>query len=88
MLQDTCLFSGTIMDNIRYSRVSATDEEVIAAAKTAHADEFITRLPNGYSTVVSGSSDNLSEGQAAACDRACGAFGQPHTDTRRGDKLG
>ena len=63
VLQDTCLFSGTIMDNIRYSRVSATDEEVIAAAKTAHADEFITRLPNGYSTVVSGSSDNLSEGQ-------------------------
>jgi ATP-binding cassette subfamily B multidrug efflux pump len=63
VLQDTCLFSGTIMDNIRYSRVTATDEEVIAAAVTAHADEFITRLPDGYNTVVSGSSDSLSEGQ-------------------------
>ena len=63
VLQDTCLFSGTIMDNIRYSRVTATDEEVIAAAKTAHADEFISRLPDGYNTVVSGSSDSLSEGQ-------------------------
>ncbi|HPT85626.1 MAG TPA: ABC transporter ATP-binding protein [Bacillota bacterium] len=63
VLQDTCLFSGTIMDNIRYSRVTATDDEVVAAARMAHADEFITRLPDGYGTFISGSTDTLSEGQ-------------------------
>ncbi len=63
VLQDTSLFSGTIADNIRYSRMSATDDEVVAAAKTAHADEYIKRLPDGYKTLVSGSSDTLSEGQ-------------------------
>lgn len=63
VLQDTCLFTGSIADNIRYSRPEATDEEVKAAAVMAHADRFITRLPNGYNTKVSGSSDNLSQGQ-------------------------
>ncbi|MCL2783809.1 MAG: ABC transporter ATP-binding protein/permease, partial [Propionibacteriaceae bacterium] len=63
VLQDTCLFTGTILDNIAYSRPDATQAEVIAAAKLAHADEFIEKLPHGYQTAVSGSSDNLSEGQ-------------------------
>ena len=63
VLQDTCLFTGTIFDNIRYSRTEATDAEVYQAAKLAHADEFITRLPKGYGTVVTGSADNLSLGQ-------------------------
>jgi ATP-binding cassette subfamily B protein len=63
VLQDTCLFSGTIYDNIRYSRPSASDREVKEAAKLAHADEFISRLPKGYQTIVTGSTDNLSQGQ-------------------------
>jgi ATP-binding cassette subfamily B protein len=63
VLQDTFLFSGTICDNIRYSRSEATEQEVREAAIVAHADEFITRLPNGYNTVVNGSTDNLSQGQ-------------------------
>ncbi|WP_195262858.1 ABC transporter ATP-binding protein [Clostridium sp. 1001275B_160808_H3] len=63
VLQDTCLFTGTIMDNIRYSQSSASDEEVINAAKIAHAHEFISKLPKGYNTMVSGSTDNLSQGQ-------------------------
>jgi ABC-type multidrug transport system, ATPase and permease components len=63
VLQDTCLFTGTIYDNIRYSRPSASDQEVKEAAKLAHADEFITRLPKGYDTIVTGSTDNLSQGQ-------------------------
>lgn len=63
VLQDTCLFTGTIMDNIRYSQNDATDEEVIKAAKLAHAHDFITKLPKGYNTMVSGAQDNLSQGQ-------------------------
>ncbi len=63
VLQDTCLFTGTIADNIRYSRPDATEQEVISAAVLAHADGFITRLPKGYNTMVTGSSDNLSQGQ-------------------------
>lgn len=63
VLQETSLFSGTIMDNIRYSRPAASDDEVKEAAEIAHASEFIERLPNQYKTTVSGSSDNLSEGQ-------------------------
>lgn len=63
VLQDTCLFTGSISDNIRYSRPSASDEEVIAAAKFAHADAFISRLPKKYDTLVTGSTDNLSQGQ-------------------------
>ncbi|SPF31930.1 Uncharacterized ABC transporter ATP-binding protein TM_0288 [Candidatus Desulfosporosinus infrequens] len=63
VLQDTCLFTGTIYDNIRYSRPSASGIEVKEAAKLAHADEFISRLPKGYDTIVTGSTDNLSQGQ-------------------------
>lgn len=63
VLQDTCLFTGTISDNIRYSRQSASDMEVREAARLAHADGFISRLPKGYDTVVTGSTDNLSQGQ-------------------------
>lgn len=63
VLQDTCLFTGTIMDNIRYSKTDATDEEVIGAAKLARAHKFIEKLPDGYQTMVSGSTDNLSQGQ-------------------------
>lgn len=63
VLQDTCLFTGTIMDNIRYSQTNATDEQVIRAAKIAHAHDFISKLPKGYHTMVSGATDNLSQGQ-------------------------
>lgn len=63
VLQDTSLFSGTIMDNIRYSRNDATEEEVIKAAKIAHAHDFIHKLPKGYATNVSAATDNLSQGQ-------------------------
>lgn len=63
VLQDTCFFTGTIYENIRYSRPDASDREVKEAAKLAHADEFISRLPKGYTTIVSGSMDNLSQGQ-------------------------
>ncbi len=63
VLQDTNLFTGTIMDNIRYGRLDATDEECIDAAKLANAHDFITRLPGGYSTVLTGDGANLSQGQ-------------------------
>ncbi|MGI5893695.1 MAG: ABC transporter ATP-binding protein [Candidatus Merdivicinus sp.] len=63
VLQDTHLFTGTIMENIRYGRLDATDEEVIAAAKTASAHSFIQRLPEGYQTVLEGDGANLSQGQ-------------------------
>ena len=63
VLQDTHLFTGTIMENIRYGRLDATDEEVIAAAKTASADSFIRRLSDGYNTMIEGDGANLSQGQ-------------------------
>ena len=63
VLQDTHLFTGTVMENIRYGRLDATDEEVIAAAKTASAHSFIMRLENGYNTVLEGDGSNLSQGQ-------------------------
>lgn len=63
VLQDTSLFSGTIMDNIRYGRLDATDEECIAAAKLANADGFIRMLPNGYNTFIEGDGSSLSQGQ-------------------------
>ena len=63
VLQDTHLFTGTVMENIRYGRLNATDEEVIAAAKTASAHSFIMRLENGYDTVLTGDGANLSQGQ-------------------------
>ena len=63
VLQDTHLFSGTVMENIRYGRLDATDEEVIAAAKTASAHSFIMRLSDGYQTQIEGDGTNLSQGQ-------------------------
>ena len=63
VLQDTSLFTGTIRDNIRYARQEATDEEVIAAAKLANADQFIQHLPQGYDTVITGNGEGLSQGQ-------------------------
>ena len=63
VLQDTNLFTGTVMDNIRYGRLDATDEECIAAAKLANAHDFITRLPEGYNTMLTNNGANLSQGQ-------------------------
>lgn len=63
VLQDTHLFTGTVMDNIRYGRLDATDEECIAAARLANADGFIRRLPEGYDTMLTGDGANLSQGQ-------------------------
>ncbi len=63
VLQDTNLFTGTVMDNIRYGRLDATDEECIEAAKTANAHDFITRLPEGYDTMLTNNGANLSQGQ-------------------------
>lgn len=63
VLQDTHLFTGTVMDNIRYGKQDAADEECIAAAKLANADGFIRRLPDGYQTVLTGDGSNLSQGQ-------------------------
>ncbi len=63
VLQDTNLFTGTVMDNIRYGRLDATDEECIEAAKLAYADDFIRRLPDGYNTMLTADGANLSQGQ-------------------------
>lgn len=63
VLQDTWLFSGTIMENIRYGRPDATDEEVVEAARAAHADHFIRTLPEGYQMVIDEEADNISQGQ-------------------------
>lgn len=63
VLQDTHLFTGTVIDNIRYGRLDATDEECVEAAREASADSFISRLPEGYHTVISGDGANLSQGQ-------------------------
>ncbi|MCD7729337.1 MAG: ABC transporter ATP-binding protein/permease [Clostridia bacterium] len=63
VLQDTHLFTGTVMDNIRYGRLTATDEECVEAAKLANADSFICHLPEGYNTVIRGDGSNLSQGQ-------------------------
>ena len=77
VLQDTHLFTGTVMDNIRYGRLDATDEECIAAAKLASAHSFIRRLPNGYNTVISGDGDNLSQGQRQLLAIARAAVAKP-----------
>jgi ATP-binding cassette subfamily B protein len=63
VLQDTNLFTGTVMENIRYGRLTATDEECIAAARLAYADDFIRRLPEGYNTMLTADGANLSQGQ-------------------------
>ena len=63
VLQDTWLFAGTIRENIMYGKPDATEEELIQAAKSAYADAFIQRLPNGYDTVIAEDGGNLSQGQ-------------------------
>lgn len=77
VLQDTNLFTGTVMDNIRYGKLDATDEECIAAAKLAGADDFITRLPEGYATPLNNNGANLSQGQRQLIAIARAAVADP-----------
>ncbi len=77
VLQDTNLFTGTVMDNIRYGKLDATDEECIAAAKLAGADDFITRLPGGYDTELTNNGANLSQGQRQLIAIARAAVADP-----------
>lgn len=77
VLQDTHLFTETVMENIRYGRLDATDEEVIAAAKLANADSFIRKLPDGYNTVLKGDGGNLSQGQRQMLAIARAAVADP-----------
>ncbi len=77
VLQDTNLFSGTIMENIRFGKLDATDEECVAAAKLANADEFIRHLEHGYNTVISGSGESLSQGQRQLIAIARAAVANP-----------
>ena len=77
VLQDTNLFTGTILENIRYGKRDATDEEVFEAARLSNADEFIRRLPNGYDTVITGNGGNLSQGQRQLISIARAAVADP-----------
>ena len=77
VLQDTHLFTGTIRDNIRYGKLDATDEEIYAAAKLAHADQFIQMLPKGYDTMLSGDGEELSQGQRQLLSIAQGSSCRP-----------
>ena len=77
VLQDTHLFTGTIMENIRYGKLDATDEEVYSAAKLAHADQFIKMLPNGYDTMLTGDGEELSQGQRQLLAIARAAIADP-----------
>lgn len=77
VLQDTNLFTATVMENIRYGKLDATDEEVIAAAKLANADGFIRRLPDGYNTMLKGNGSNLSQGQRQLLAIARAAVADP-----------
>ena len=77
VLQDTHLFTGTVMDNIRYGKLDATDEDCIAAAKLANAHSFIRRLPNGYHTMLTGDGSNLSQGQRQLLAIARAAVADP-----------
>jgi len=77
VLQDVNLFTGTVMENIRYGRLDATDEECIAAAKLANADHFIRMLPDGYNTVLEGSGSGLSQGQRQLISIARAAVADP-----------
>ena len=77
VLQDTHLFTGTIMDNIRYGKLDATDDEIYEAAKLAHADQFIRMLPNGYQTMLSSDGEELSQGQRQLLAIARAAVANP-----------
>ena len=77
ILQDTVLFTGTVMENIRYGKLDATDEECIGAARLAGAHDFITRLPEGYQTVIDGNGSNLSQGQRQLISIARAAVADP-----------
>lgn len=77
VLQDTNLFTGTVMENIRYGKLDAIDEECIAAAKLAHADDFIVRLPDGYDTMLTANGANLSQGQRQLISIARAAVADP-----------
>lgn len=77
VLQDTHLFTGTVMENIRFGKLDATDEEVIAAAKLANADQFIRHLPEGYHTMLTGDGSNLSQGQRQLLSIARAAIANP-----------
>ena len=77
VLQDTHLFTGTVMENIRFGKLDATDEEVVAAARLANADGFIRRLPNGYDTMLTGDGANLSQGQRQLLAIARAAVADP-----------
>ena len=77
VLQDTHLFTGTIMENIRYGRLDASDEDVYNAAKLAHADHFINMLPNKFNTIIDGSGEGLSQGQKQLLAIARAAIANP-----------
>ena len=77
VLQDTWLYKGTIMENIRYGKLDATDEEIREAAKIANADSFITRLPQGYDTMLTADGSNLSQGQRQLLAIARAAIAKP-----------
>ena len=77
VLQETCLFTGTIAENIRFGKLGATDEEVVAAAKLANADEFISKLPDGYNTMLTGNGASLSQGQRQLLAIARAAIADP-----------
>ena len=77
VLQDTHLFTATVMENIRFGKLDATDDEVIAAAKLANADTFIRQLPDGYNTVLTGDGANLSQGQRQLLSIARAAVADP-----------
>ena len=77
VLQDTHLFTGTVMDNIRYGKLDATDEECVNAARLANADSFIRRLPDGYETVLTGDGGSLSQGQRQLLAIARAAVADP-----------
>ena len=77
VLQDTHLFTASVMDNIRYGKLDATDEEVYAAARLANADTFIRQLPDGYNTILTGDGANLSQGQRQMLSIARAAIANP-----------
>ena len=77
VLQDTNLFTGTVLDNIRYGNLNATDQQCIEAAKLANADSFISRLPEGYNTMLTANGSNLSQGQRQLLNIARAAVSDP-----------